>query len=161
MRINNLNKAAFSLLEILLAAVIFAVSVIGIFATLSAVRTPVLSQENSLIAAVFAKQVLEALRSQVSQTLDNYYACSIPADGTVAAPCPDFSLSVGTHQVATGNLPAGITWPAILINANLHGQATAQLVYTVSCADGSGTYGSNTGCTTNDINHKVDLNVQY
>ena len=66
MRIKNLNNTAFSLLEILLAAIIFVISIGGIFATLNAVRAPVANKESALTAAVFGKQVLEALRSQVN-----------------------------------------------------------------------------------------------
>ena len=66
MRITHLRKTAFTLLEVLLASIIFIVSVLGVFSTLSAVRQPVLQKERALTAAVFGQQFLEGLRSQVN-----------------------------------------------------------------------------------------------
>ena len=132
MRIKNLNNKAFSLLEILLASIIFIITVAGIFATLSAVRTPVADRESALTAAVFGKQVLENLRSQVNAASSAYYySCS--AGGS---PCPDFALSLGAHQISQATLTTyGLSWPASLTAAN--GGASPVLKYTVVCADGS------------------------
>ena len=66
MRINNLNNRAFSLLEVLLASIIFVISITGVFITLTALRKPVADKENALAAAILGKQVLEALRSSVN-----------------------------------------------------------------------------------------------
>lgn len=91
MRIKNSHHSAFTLLEVLLSSVIFIITVVGVFATLNAVRTPVTNKEGGLSAAIFAKQVLEALYSQVSAA--NYYtACG-------ASPCTNFDLSPGLHNV--------------------------------------------------------------
>ena len=120
MKINNLNSNAFTLLEVLLASVIFIISVAGIFATLNAVRGPVANKENQLAAAVFGKQVLEALYSQVTDA-SYYNACSMTGAGTSASPCQGFDLSLGFHQVTLppANAP-NIDWPSnnILKNAN-------------------------------------------
>jgi Tfp pilus assembly protein PilV len=153
----NLNNSAFTLLEILLSAVIFVVSVAGIFATLSAVRAPVANKESGLSAAVFGKQVLEALRSQVSAKYDAtntympYYSCNSQN------PCPDFSLSIGTHQVTSATLAlAGLTWPTAVASKNTLCDPAGCLVYTVTCADGSAS-----PCTNSDIAHKVDLSINW
>jgi Tfp pilus assembly protein PilV len=91
MQITNLTKSAFTLLEVLLASVIFVISVAGVFATLSAVRQPVLQKERSLTAAVFGQQELEILRSQVNaNNID-------PATGNYIAGNP---LAVGSHALA-------------------------------------------------------------
>jgi hypothetical protein len=150
MRMKNLNNTAFSLLEILLAAVIFIISVGGIFITINAVRIPVANKENALAAAVFGKQVLETLRSQVNAKI-YYNACSVNQ-----TPCPDFSLSLGSHQVPVGNLPQGLTWSSQdLINANLV-NGNPVLTYTVSCADGN--FPNNCDA---DIARKVDLSINW
>ena len=152
MRIKNLNNSGFSLLEILLSGIIFVVSVAGVFATLNAARSPVVNKEGALAAAVFGKQVLEVLRSQVSQTQANFYSCSGGQN-----PCPDFALSVGAHAVPLGNLPAGLSWPPVLVtgvNNNNPNGSPPVLSYTVSCADNSNPCGSDTA-------HRVDLNIQY
>jgi len=156
MRIKNLNNTAFSLIEILMAAIIFIISIGGIFATLNAVRVPVANKENALTAAVFGKQVLEALRSQVNQQgAANFYVCSAAGQN----PCQDFALSVGQHQVSATTLSNyGLTWPSALQSANTvcGSPATLCLVYNVTCADSVPT-----DCTTNttDIAHKVDLKI--
>src|ERR1039458_2589495 len=115
MRIKNLNNTAFSLLEVLLASIIFVVTIAGVFATLNAVRAPVASRENELAAAVFSKQVLETLRSQTSQNdaVSHFYTC---LNGT-AANCADFALSVGTHNVTAATLNGfGLKWPTAALS---------------------------------------------
>jgi Tfp pilus assembly protein PilV len=145
---------AFSLLEILLASVIFVVAVAGIFGTLSYVRKPVTSRESALSAAVFGKQVLEALRSQVSMAASsNYYSCS-----TVTSPCPDFALSVGQHQVQPAGLPVGLRWPSALVAKNNSCNAQGCLIYTVYCADN---LSSTPPCSSNDVGRKVNLDINW
>jgi Tfp pilus assembly protein PilV len=105
---NKFNSGV-TLLEILLASLIFVVSVAGIFATLNAVRTPVKNKTNALSAAVFGKRVLEALRSSVNNggTYPFYNACTGGLN-----PCPDFSLSYGIHQISVATLSwADLNWP--------------------------------------------------
>jgi Tfp pilus assembly protein PilV len=148
MRMKNLNNTAFSLLEILLASIIFIISIGGVFATLNAVRVPVANKENALSAAVFGKQVLEALRSQVSEQAGlNFYT-------NCGTGCTDFSLALGTHNVTHTTLSAaGLAWPSALIAANNSCDAQGCLIYTVSCADGS--------CANAEVAHKVNLNINY
>ncbi len=138
MRKRNLNNRAFSLLEILLAAVIFIVSIGGIFATLNSVRGPVASKENALAAAILGKQVLEALRSQVS-----YRNYAPPACSSISA-CPDFSLELGVHAVTMPySLPNGqqLIMPANLIPFNPPGNVSGvgTLSYRVTCAPNGST----------------------
>src|SRR5208283_5404612 len=94
MRITHLRKTAFTLLEVLLASIIFIVSVLGVFSTLSAVRQPVMEKERGLTAAVFGQQLLEYLRSQVN-------ASQVNTDPV--HPCYSYSnlLSFGTHLTAS------------------------------------------------------------
>lgn len=163
MSIRKLNNTAFSLLEILLASVIFIVSIGGIFVTLSAVRRPVADKESALSAAIFGKQVLESLRSQVNAS--TYYGnCSaMNANGA----CVDFSLYLGKHQVPHGTLP--LSWPINLEEPNTNMNAitncdtsVACLVYTVSCADSTADF---TSCTTGgsnpDMARRVDLSINW
>jgi len=158
----NLNNSAFTLLEVLLSAIIFVVSVAGIFASLDSVRTPVANKENELTAAVFGKQVLEGLRSQVSA---NFYAsCSFPnGDNT----CGDFSLYLGKHEIKPVN--QAITMPAILTASNVcagAGIPSGCLSYTVFCGDGNGDNGNNV-CNGSasvagpDVARGVNLNINW
>ncbi len=152
-------------MEILLSAVIFIVAVSGVFATLNAVRAPVVTKESNLVAAVFGKQVLEALRTQVTDPQGSaaklYYQCSA---GLGANPCPDFSLSVGHHEVSAANLTAStnpsLSWPGTITAVNTitcNGVAnTVCLVYNVTCANGSAL----STCGNTDVAHRVDLNIQ-
>ena len=158
MRILTLNKAAFSLLEILLASIIFIISVAGLFATLNGVRAPVINKESELAAAVFSKQVLEALYSQVNADTYNNPCGSNNANVS----CADFSLSVGVHNVALpwpqncgqgANPPCVLNWPSTaLSNANLIG-GQPYVAYTVSCGDET--------CVDPNVARRVDINIQW
>ena len=146
MKIKNPDLQAFTLMEVLLASVIFIISVGGLFLTLTAVRAPVQTKENQLAANVFSKQVLEYLHSQVDQSTF-YSACP--------AICHNFDLTLATHYVNNDTVTAaGLTWPASLVAGNSNASCTVNpcLVYTVSCADGS-------GCANAALGHKVDLNI--
>ena len=151
MRIKNSNNTAFSLLEILLSAIIFIISVGGIFATLGAVRAPVANKESALTAAIFSKQVLEALRSQVSEQAGlNFYT-------NCGGGCTDFSLALGTHNVTKATLSVvGLSWPPVLNSTPYPDGNPPVLSYVVSCADGSAP-----PCTNPEVAHKVVLNINY
>ncbi len=163
MRIKNLNSSGFSLLEILLASIIFIISVGGIFVTIAAVRRPVMDRGSSLAASVFGKQVLEALRSRVDAS--TYYGlCTLNANGH----CPNFDLFLGIHEVPSKNFPSGLSWPASIsypntsINNvancyNISNGDTSCLVYTISCADGSNTCSS----SGSDMARRIDLTINW
>ena len=138
----KLHQQAFTLLEILLASVIFVVSVGGVFITLNSMRRPVADKESALTAAVFGKQVLDALRSQVDAR--SYYTpCA-------SNPCTDFSLALGPHQV-TASLPNSLVWPQAIAAENKN-----ILSYTVSCSDGS----ADNLCGA-DVARRVDLDIKW
>jgi len=140
MKIIGSNQLAFSLLEVLLASIIFILSVGGVFLTLAAMRGPVADKETALSSAIFGKQVLETLRAKVDAG-SFFNSCSVQGQN----PCQDFSLSLGVHYVT--NIP-GLTWPPDL---------TANAInYTVSCA----TDGSTAACSP-DIARKVQLNLVW
>jgi Tfp pilus assembly protein PilV len=151
MRIRNLNDTAFTLLEVLLSSIIFVISVAGVFATLNAVRAPVANKERALAAAILGKQVLETLRSSVSeQSSANFYV-------TCSGTCTDFSLALGTHQISVATLSSvNLTWPQVLNSAPYPDGNPPVLSYTVSCADGS-----SSPCTNPQVAHKVVLNIVY
>jgi Tfp pilus assembly protein PilV len=143
----NINNVAFSLLEVLLAAIIFVISVAGVFVTLNAVRRPVINKENALKATIFGNQVLESLYSQVSaETWNNQ--CAV-ANGI----CPEFSLYLGNHQVPEANLPPGLSWPDNSLKAANTACGNGCLVYRVSCGDET--------CTDPNASRRVDLNINW
>jgi len=151
MRDIRLKNSAFTLLEVLIASIIFIIAVAGVFATLSYVREPVVDKQYQLTATVFGNQVLEYLRSQVN--------------GGVAAtfysetcPCTDLSLGLGTHLVPSSNFPTGISWPQSLCPLGVLNCPT--LSYTVTCADGTTTSCSSTGATP-DIARQVSLTINW
>ena len=162
MKKNSLNNSAFSLLEILLASIIFIVSVGGIFVTLNALRKPVADKESALTAAIFGKQVLEALRSNVDAR--TYYNCCTGVancSGPTPPTCGDFSLALGPHQVALP--PAGvpqITWP----NTGLSQANGGYLNYNVFCADSTAAAPEYANCATGanpDMARQVNLNINW
>ncbi len=136
------NNTAFTLLEILLASVIFVVSVAGVFATLNAVRTPVTTKETAVTVAIFQKQVTEALYTNVDsgknqQNQNMYYGTCTDINNVVQNPCPQFTLTLGEHQVSSATLQQlGITWPASLQGVNNICGAAGCLDYCVTCDTG-------------------------
>jgi len=140
------TRSAFTLLEVLLASVVFIVSIAGVFSTLTYVRAPVVSKENALSAAVFGKQVLESLRSQVDNT--SYY------NSCATNPCQSFDLTLGVHNVP---MPAGgLTWPSSLTNCN------TTLNYTVSCSDSTADFSNCASAGANpNMGRRVDLNISW
>jgi len=113
-------------LEVLLASIIFMISVLGVFATLSAVRQPVLQKERALTAAVFTQQLLEGLRSQVS-------ASNFTANGY------NGSLSLGSHGPVSQNQD-GVQY---------------NMTYVVSCAANGSTSGPCPADTAMTVNATV------
>ena len=57
--------SGFSLVEAVVAAVIFSITVVGVFASLAAIQQPAANSGQSLNAALCGQQVLENLRSKV------------------------------------------------------------------------------------------------
>jgi len=167
MRIKKINNTAFTLLEVLLAAIIFVISVGGVFITLDAMRKPVADKESELNAALFGKQVLEALRSQVN--VSSYYGCcsTNPTCSYPLPTCPDFSLAFGLHQVpeATMQSTVAISWPSALGGSNPIPGCDPNnncLVYNVSCGDGSIPSGNPPLCGNNpDIAREVQVNIEW
>ena len=92
MRIKNSKISAFTLLEVLLAAIIFVISIGGLFVTLNAVRAPVAQKEQALAAAIYGQQVLNYLRSQVSTGTGYYNTTS----WTNSTPCTLLDLELGS-----------------------------------------------------------------
>ena len=70
---NNLSKKhAFSLVEAMVAAVIFTIGVAGVFASLAAVKKPASDSDKSLGAVLCGQKLLESLRKDVDAlTWDN------------------------------------------------------------------------------------------
>jgi len=154
MRINNLNNRAFSLLEVLLASIIFVISITGVFITLTALRKPVADKENALAAAILGKQVLEALRSSVNA--GTFYSTNC------FSPCSNFDLSLGTHLVTP--LPSGLSWPASFTNPGPN--PNNGLYYTVTCSVANTQNNANPpDCVDasghNDIARQVNLSINW
>ena len=68
--VNPMNKLVqyihgFSLVEVMVAGVIFSIAVVGVFSSLAAVKKPIHTSDKSLDAALCGQQVLEGLRASV------------------------------------------------------------------------------------------------
>ena len=77
-------SAGFSITEVTVAAVVFAITAVGIISTVSAVRTPSATSQKDVQAAYYGQNILDGLRAKVDERnwLD-----------------PSGSLSVGTHTL--------------------------------------------------------------
>ena len=61
------SQKGFTMVEAVVAALIFAAVVVGIFSTTAALKKPAVNSDKKLTAAYLGKQVLEDLRSKVDQ----------------------------------------------------------------------------------------------
>ena len=59
------KKKGFSMVEVIVAAVIFALAAAGIFSTISALTKPAAESDNEVTAALIAKQTLDKMRGDV------------------------------------------------------------------------------------------------
>lgn len=91
----NLNKNGLSLIEVILAAVVFSLSVAGFFAAIEAVRKPTQNTDSTRSAADEGKIILEQLRQEVDS---NKWTTSTWQDGTTPR---TFTGSNGVQYTAT------------------------------------------------------------
>jgi Tfp pilus assembly protein PilV len=84
------NSSGFSMMEALVGAMIFAIGVLGVFATMSAQKVPSAQADKRVMAALTAKQFLEGLRSKVDAGTYDSGALSL---GTHAP------VSLGTYTI--------------------------------------------------------------
>ena len=98
LRKNKNNKSGFSMVEALIAAVIFAVAVVGVFATSAALKKPTVVSDKKLTAAYIGKQVLEDLRSKVDQR--EWLTGSLATYNLALGDHGPFTFNNPTYQVA-------------------------------------------------------------
>ncbi len=94
-RIKNLkilqSSGGFTIVEVLVATVIFTIAALGTFSTIASIRKPAAVSERKLQGAYYAKQILEDLRPQVDARNWN------PATGQYSSG----DLTMGTHLLST------------------------------------------------------------
>ena len=93
-------RAAFSIVEAMVAAMVFAIAAVGVFSTISSSQKPSVSSDNSLQAAYIGQQILENMHSNVD--------ASTWADSA----SPLYGTTSGTAHVCptvTPPLPSGWT----------------------------------------------------
>lgn len=59
------HKTGFSIVEVVVASMVFAIAAVGIFSTIAVIRGPGAMSERKLSAAYYGKRILEELRSRV------------------------------------------------------------------------------------------------
>ena len=84
-RLRKIKNTGISLIEVVLAALIFSITSAGLFSTFSAQRIATERSERRLQAVYYARQVLEELRARVDQR--NW---------------DSGDLSIGTHNLSSG-----------------------------------------------------------
>lgn len=78
------RNQAFSMVEVLIVAVILSISVIGVMATMSAQKGPAVESDEKVQAALAAKQFLEELRSKVDASTYNTGDLSLGAHNNIS-----------------------------------------------------------------------------
>ncbi|HOW36254.1 MAG TPA: type II secretion system protein [Candidatus Omnitrophota bacterium] len=82
------KKNGFSLVEVIIASVIFIISTVGLFSALSGLRTASGESKKRLFAANYGKQVLEGLRAKVDDRTWNDSCNPGTMDLSVTLPNP-------------------------------------------------------------------------
>lgn len=80
----KIPSAGFSIIEVTIAALIFALTAVGIVSTISSLRTPSATSEKDLQAAYYGQNILDNLRAKVDERA--WMSVSNP-------------LAVGTHTL--------------------------------------------------------------
>lgn len=106
----------FTLVEVMVAGIIFSLATVGIFASLAAIRQPAQLSDKNLVAAYCGQQVLESLRSAVEDD-------------------PVLSISFGTHTLSGATLTpygacAGMT--SVSYTVSNAGNSARKVVATVN-----------------------------
>ena len=115
------SQKGFTMVEAVVAALIFAAVVVGIFSTTAALKKPAIGSDKKLTAAYYGKQILEDLRSKVDQR-----------DWDLAAG----SLSLGPHPPVTMFNPTyGVTYTVTYTVTAVPGSTARQVALTVQWPD--------------------------
>ena len=88
-RIQKHPSAGFSIIEVTVAAIIFALTAVGIISTVSSLRTPSATSEKDLQAAYYGQNILDNFRAKVDERTW--------AD-------PSSPLAVGTHTLPSSGI---------------------------------------------------------
>jgi prepilin-type N-terminal cleavage/methylation domain-containing protein len=64
---NILEKSGFSIIEVIISAVIFSIVAAGLFATVSSLRIPATESQEAVTAALIGNQILEELANEVDK----------------------------------------------------------------------------------------------
>ena len=79
------KNRGFTVVEIIVASLIFSITAIGIFSTLAAIRKPSAESQRRVTAAYFGKQVLDDLRAQID-AINWQEGSGGPLDPTISHP---------------------------------------------------------------------------
>lgn len=108
-------RAGFTLVEVVVAAVIFTIAVTGVFASLASLKKPVVTNDKALEAAYCGQQFLEGLRAAVDAR-DWSTGKLAPAVGVTGSPCVinGTTYTVTYTITAVGNARKAtvtVSWP--------------------------------------------------
>ena len=122
------KQSGFSLVEVMVASLIFALSIAGIMATVSALNRPATQTSREVIAAMLGEQLLEKFRKEVNAS--NW-------DGLNQQWVNGSPLTPGTHPSQTIPGPDGknytVTWTVNMVqNQAGTGDQMAQVSLTVN-----------------------------
>ena len=115
-RIRRGQNNGFTIVEVVVAALIFAITVAGAFGAISALRGPAMSSKEDLTASFIGKQVLEDLRTAVDAetwatgdlTNGAHTLANVTVNGVIFSPSYTVSDDPGGTQAKKVDLT--ITW---------------------------------------------------
>ena len=112
------NAHGFSLVEAMVASVIFSIAVVGVFSSLAAIKNPVKNSDKSLAAAFCGQQVLENLRASVSADTWSQGTSKLKiANGMTVTPlpsaCSGFTVTYDVTDAGNGarKVQLNVTYP--------------------------------------------------
>ena len=96
------SQKGFTMVEAVVAALVFAAVVVGIFSTTAALKKPAVVSDKKLTAAYYGKQILEDLRSKVDQRDWNSGQLNLGVHGPVTINNPTYNVTYSvTYTVNT------------------------------------------------------------
>ena len=106
-------KKGFSIVEVLVASMVFSIAAIGIFSTIAAIRKPAAVSERKISAAYYGKRILDDLRAKTDARPGVWNGGVLGTSGSlpytvVLSPVTISGTAFGASYTVTDATPAAI-----------------------------------------------------
>lgn len=118
-RIHFLARRAFSMVEVVVASIIFVIAATGVFATMAKMNNPVVQSDSRVKAALFGKKLLDNLSKDVTDltydtgnlSIGTHMVAADPADTEFAAYSATYVVT--THASGARQVTLNVQWTPV------------------------------------------------